>query len=91
MTDAELEFAAQVWAYGNNDEVWEAVMNPTKSRFFDPNHEGEFLYEEVASELLDRIQRSSDFTVGDLTNEQVQAAIVRRYPILGPPPHNFGS
>lgn len=87
----ELEFAAEVWAYGNSDEVWEAIMNPPRSRFFNHDLEGEFIFEEVASELLDRIQRSPDFTVGDLTNEQVQAAIVRRYPILGPPPHCFES
>lgn len=85
--DAEAEFAQGVWSNGSNDDVWEAIFDPTRSRFFDrDDHRGTFEFVAVASELLDRIERTPDFTVGDLTHVQVIAAVHRRYPILGPNP-----
>lgn len=72
--EAEVE-ALAIWQNGSNDDVWEAIFT-----------RGEF----VAGELLERIERSQDeFLVGDLTQEQAVAQILRRYPILGPNP-GFG-
>lgn len=87
-TDAQLEAAAElaanVWAYGNSDEVWGAVMDPFRSRFADPDVDtGESV--NVAAELLPRIENTPDFAAGDLTHEQTVTAILRRYPILGQP------
>ena len=76
--DRELAEAAEealgIWQNGSNDDVWDAVF----TRGVD-----------VAGELLEIIRRVPDYTVGDLTHEQVIASIERRYPILGPNPH-FG-
>lgn len=74
LAEAE-EKARAVWQNGSNDDVWDAIFR-----------EGE----DVAGELLEIIRRVPDFTVGDLTHEQVIANIERRYPILGPRPHGFG-
>lgn len=77
-TDQELAEAEQealaTWQNGSNDDVWDAVFKRGIN---------------VAGELLQRIENTPDFTVGDLTHEQVIAAILRRYPLLGPPPHGF--
>lgn len=59
--------ALGIWQNGTNDQVWEAVFE----RGVD-----------MAAELLDRIEGTPDFTVGDLTHDQVVATILRRYPIL---------
>ena len=80
----EAEVAHAVWAYGDNDDVWELLFNAPMSTFA-PQHI-DIDYTEVASELLDRIERDPEWVVGDLTHEQVIAAIHRRYPILGPNP-----
>lgn len=63
--------ALGIWQNGSNDDVWDACFE----RGID-----------VAGELLTRIEGTPDFTVGDLTHEQVVAAILRRHPLLGPPP-----
>jgi hypothetical protein len=68
--EAEAE-ALAIWQNGSNDDVWDAVFE-----------RGEY----IAGELLEIIRRVPDFTVGDLTHEQVIAQIERRYPILGPNP-----
>lgn len=86
--DAE-QFAQNVWAYGSNDDVWTALFDPSRSKFYD-DMRWDFDYVEVASELLERIERTPDFVVGDLNHEQVIASILRRYPILGPNPQ-FGN
>ncbi len=63
-----------LWTNGTNDDVWDAIFGPGGLT--------------LAEHLLERIERT-DFTVGDLTHEECVAAILRRYPILGPNPH-FG-
>lgn len=80
----EEQIAQDVWSYGTNDDVWEALFELPRSRFAprDTNID----HVELASELLDRIERDPSFRVGDLTHEQVIAAVHRRYPILGPNP-----
>lgn len=77
----EEEFALAVWQNGSNDDVWTAIFDPPKSRFYESV--GDIDFTEVAGELLEKIERDPDFVVGDLTHEQVVAAILRRYPILG--------
>lgn len=86
------DYALGIWQNGTNDDVWDACFrwtdNPPVELVYEdpeaypPGHTPGLV--DVASELLERIMRSPDFTVGDLTHEQVIAAIVRRYPILGP-------
>lgn len=88
-TDEQLEnaadLAADVWAYGSSDDVWEALFSPARSRFhIDGPDTGSYI--NVAGELMEKIQRTPEFQVGDLNHEQVVAAILRRYPLLGPPP-----
>lgn len=72
--EAEAE-ATAVWQNGTNDQVWDAIFDG-----------GEF----IAAHLLERIERTPDFTVGDLTHDECVASILRRYPILGPNPR-FGA
>lgn len=60
--------ALAIWQYGDSDAVWDAIFE----RGVD-----------VAAELLTRIENTPEFTVGDLTHEQVVAGILRRHPILG--------
>jgi hypothetical protein len=78
MRDAEIEAAEAdalgIWQNGSNDDVWNAIFERG---------------EDVAGALLEIIRRVPEYTVGDLTHEQVIANIERRYPILGPNPH-FG-
>ncbi len=91
------DYALAIWQNGSNDDVWAALFgwpwgNDTPELVY-PDPEG---YppghtpglEDVAGELLERII-DTGFTVGDLTNEQVIASILRRYPLLGPNP--FGN
>lgn len=67
--------ALAIWQNGSNDDVWDAIFRGG---------------EDLAGELLAIIERVPDFTVGDLTHDEVIANIVRRYPILGPNPR-FGA
>lgn len=85
------DYALGIWQYGTNDDVWHACF-----RWADDAPELE--YEDatayppgelpglidVAGELLERIIATPDFTVGDLTHDEVVRAIVRRHPLLGP-------
>ena len=85
------DYALGIWQYGTNDDVWDACFRwaPDAPELVheDPDAYGEGPgLIDVAGELLERIERTPDFTVGDLTHEQVKAAIVRRHPLLGPPP-----
>ena len=88
-TEAELQFTQDVWAYGSSDDVWTAIFEPARSRFFD-DVEGDLDYVEVAGELLAKIERTPVFAVGDMTHAEVVSAILRRFPILGPNP-SFGA
>jgi hypothetical protein len=72
--EAAEQEANGLWENGTNDDVWNAIFGPGGL--------------DIAGHLLERIERT-DFTVGDLTNEQCVASILRRYPLLGPNPH-FG-
>jgi len=65
------QVAQAIWSYETNDAVWDAIFE----RGVD-----------VAAELLTRIENTPEFTVGDLNQQQVIAAVHRRYPILGPNP-----
>lgn len=86
-TDEQLEnaadLAADVWAYGSSDDVWEAIFDPAKSRLVpdDVDLGGSI---NLAAELLERIQRTPGFQPGDLDQPAAIAAIIRRYPLLGP-------
>lgn len=84
-TPAE-RLAYDVWAYGSNDHVWEAIFDLPRSKFYDEYQDEDFDYIDVAAELFEKIQFTPDFTVGDLTHEQVIEQILRRYPLLGPSP-----
>lgn len=90
------DYALAIWQNGSNDDVWDACFgwpwgNDTPElEWEDPEGYPPGVtpgLADVAGELLERIM-ATDFTVGDLTNEQVVAAILRRHPILGPPPHH---
>lgn len=85
-TDSELH-AAQVFAQGlwesrSNQDIWTAIMDtPAKVTGLDLSLDyGELV--NVAAEILERIQADPNFTVGDLTHEQVITLIGRKYPIL---------
>jgi hypothetical protein len=90
------DYAQGIWSSGSNDDVWEACfrwndrdLRDIELVYSDPEGypPGETPgLEDIAGELLEKIMQSPDFTVGDLTHEQVIDAIVRRYPILGPNP-----
>lgn len=87
------EYALAVWQNGSNDDVWDAcfrwAQDAPELEYDDPDAHppGETPgLLDVAGELLERIRNTPDFTVGDLTHEQVMAAIVRRHPLLGPGP-----
>jgi hypothetical protein len=91
------DYALSIWQNGTNDDVWDAcfgwprdIRDVPELEYSDPDGyppgQTPGLID-VAGELLERIERSPDFTVGDMTHEQVVAAIVRRWPLLGPPPH----
>lgn len=93
------EYALSIWQNGTNDDVWDACFRwrddaPDDLEYDNPEaypaHETPGLLD-VAGELLERIEATPDFTVGDLTHEQVVAAIIRRHPLLGPPPHPAGA
>lgn len=84
------DYALAIWQNGSNDDVWNAcfewaddVPELTHSIPEAYGYESPRLID-VAAELLGRIVASPDFTVGDLTHEQVIATILKRYPILGP-------
>lgn len=79
------DVADDVWAYGSNDHVWEAIFEAPRSRYY-PEHE-DVDVTEVAAALLEKIERTPDFTVGDLNQKQAIAQIHRRFPILGPNPN----
>lgn len=87
------DYALGIWQSGTNDDVWDACFgwpqrNDTPELVYGdpegypPGHTPGLV--DVASELLERILMSPDFTVGDLTHDEVVAAILRRHPILGP-------
>lgn len=85
------DYALAIWQNGSNDDVWDACFRwapdaPELERddpeAYPPGYEPSLL--DVAGELLERIIATPDFTVGDLTHEQVVAAILRRHPLLGP-------
>lgn len=85
------EYALAIWQNGTNDDVWNACFrwadDAPELTYGDPEAypAGEEPgLEDVAGELLERIIATPDFTVGDLTHDQVIAAITRRWPILGP-------
>ena len=80
-------FAQTVWTYGTADDVWTAIFDAPRSRFREAGDE--YAHVDVAAELLERIERSPDFAVGDLTHDECISAVHRRYPILGPNP--FGA
>lgn len=83
--DAAADVAVTIWAYGSDDEVWEAIFDPAKSRLVPDNVDlGGSI--NLAAELLERIQRTPGFQPGDLDQQAAIAAILRRYPLLGPPP-----
>ena len=89
-------YADSVWTNGTNDDVWAACFGWTRDirdvpeleysdpEGYPPGATPGLL--DVAAALLERIERSPDFTVGDLTHDEVVAAIVRRHPLLGPQP-----
>lgn len=85
------EYALGIWQSGSNNEVWDALWRWPRDFNEDLTYSDPEAYPpgetpglvDVAAELLERI-RDTGFTVGDLTNEQVIEAILRRYPILGP-------
>jgi hypothetical protein len=83
------DYALALWQNGTNDDVWDACFrwadDTPELEHEDPDAypEGPTLTD-VAGELLERIIATPDFTVGDLTHEQVVAAILRRHPLLGP-------
>lgn len=83
------EYALSIWQYGSSDDVWNACFrwapDAPELEHADPDAypDGPALID-VAGELLEYIYRTPDFTVGDLTHKQVIAAILRRYPLLGP-------
>lgn len=89
------EYALGIWQNGTNDDVWDAIFRWRDDAPDDLTFEFPDAYPtgetpgllDVAAELLERIEATPDFTVGDLTHEQVVAAILRRHPMLGPPPH----
>ena len=85
------EYALGIWQNGSNDDVWDACFRwapdaPELEHDYPdayPPDETPGLAD-VAGELLERIIATPDFAVGDLTHEQVIAAILKRHPILGP-------
>jgi hypothetical protein len=89
------DYAQGIWSSGSNDDVWDAIFRWPRDAYdleleygdpegYPPDETPGLA--DVAGELLEKIMRSPDFTVGDLTHEQVIAAIIRRWPILGPNP-----
>ncbi len=89
------DYALGIWQNGSNDDVWAACFgwpygNDTPElEYSDPE-----AYPpgstpglvDVAAEMLDRMI-ATGFTVGDMTHEQTVAQLLRRHPLLGPPPH----
>lgn len=84
-TDTQLkaaeDAAAGVWQLGSNDDVWEAIMEPARSRFLE-NVEDYGDHINLVAELLPFIEAYKSFTAGDLTHEQVVTAIRKRFPLL---------
>lgn len=86
------DYALGVWQNGTNDDVWNACFRwspDTPELVYDdpdgyPAGSTPGLID-VAGELLERIMRTPDFTVGDLTHDEVVNAIIKRHPLLGGP------
>jgi hypothetical protein len=91
------DYALAIWQNESNDTVWDACFRWTDNPPIELEYDEPEAYPpgetpgliDVAGELLERIRATPDFTVGDLTHDEVIAAIIRRHPLLGPPPHGF--
>ncbi len=87
------DYALAIWQNGSNEDVWRSCFewadDAPELKYSVPEAYPESVAPsliDVAGEHLERIIRMADFTVGDLTHEQVIEHILRRHPLLGPNP-----